>query len=49
MLAELELESRKQITDHAIIDVILIGKCIKPASPRGGQLALDEVLIHDRF
>lgn len=35
--------------DHVIAMFVAIGKCIKPASPRGGQLALDEVLIHDRF
>jgi nitroreductase len=35
--------------DHAIAMFVSIGKGIKEAMPRGGQLALDEVVINDRF
>lgn len=35
--------------DHIIVMMITIGKTIKPANPRGGQLALDEVMIEDHF
>lgn len=35
--------------DHVIAMMLAIGKAVKPANPRGGQLPLEEVLITDRF
>ncbi len=35
--------------DHVISMFIAIGKALQPAQPRGGQLALSEVVINDRF
>lgn len=35
--------------DHAVAMFVVIGKGIKEAMPRGGQLALNEVVIADRF
>lgn len=35
--------------DHVIGMMLAIGKPTAPAHPRGGQLALDEVLVRDRF
>jgi nitroreductase len=35
--------------DHVIAMFVVIGKGIKEARPRGGKLALEEVLIIDRF
>jgi len=35
--------------DHVIAMFVAIGKGIKPAWPRGGQLCLDEVVIKDKF
>lgn len=35
--------------DHVIAMMISIGKAVKPAHARGGQLAIDEVLIWDKF
>ena len=35
--------------EHVIVMAIAIGKSIKEANPRGGQLPLDEVLITNRF
>lgn len=35
--------------DHIIVMMITIGKAFKPASPRGGQLPLDEVVVNDHF
>lgn len=35
--------------DHVIGFMIAIGKATKPAWPKPGQLALDEVVVHDRF
>jgi nitroreductase len=35
--------------DHVIIMFVTIGKALSPANPRGGQLALSEVLINDKF
>ncbi|MGI6140093.1 MAG: nitroreductase family protein [Candidatus Hydrogenedentes bacterium] len=35
--------------DHVVVMMLAIGKGIKPARPRGGQLPMDEVLILDRF
>lgn len=35
--------------DHMIAMMITIGKALKPAAPRGGQLSLDEVVFNDHF
>lgn len=35
--------------DHVISFMITVGKAIQPAAPKGGQLALKEVVIHDSF
>lgn len=35
--------------DHCISFMITVGKALKPAWPRPGQLPLDEVLIHNQF
>jgi nitroreductase len=35
--------------DHIIVMMITIGKALKPANPRGGQLPLDEVAVNDHF
>jgi nitroreductase len=35
--------------DHAIAMYVAIGKALSPAHPRGGQLALREVVIQDKF
>ncbi len=35
--------------DHAMVMMLAIGKALEPARPRGGQLAVDEVVITDRF
>ena len=35
--------------DHTVAMFVVIGKCIKEAMPRGGQLALNEVVVTDRF
>lgn len=35
--------------DHVITMMVVIGKQIKPAMPRGGQLPLDKVVFTDRF
>lgn len=35
--------------DHVIAMFVTVGKAVKEAWPRGGQLALSEVVIHDRF
>ena len=29
--------------------MIAVGKAVKPAMPKGGQLALSEVVVQDRF
>ena len=36
-------------SDHIVGMLIAVGKGIKPARPKPGQLPLDEVLIHDKF
>ena len=36
-------------SDHVLAMMISVGKADKPARERGGQLALEEVLIKDRF
>jgi nitroreductase len=35
--------------DHVIAMFVAVGKALQPARPRGGQLALDEVVIQNRF
>lgn len=35
--------------DHVIGMFVVVGKALKPARPRGGQLSLDEVVIQDAF
>ncbi len=35
--------------DHVIAMFVAVGKCIKEANPRGGQLSLDEVIINNKF
>ena len=35
--------------DHVIGFMISVGKATQPARPKGGQLPLDEVVIHDAF
>ncbi|NLV42507.1 MAG: nitroreductase family protein [Candidatus Hydrogenedentes bacterium] len=35
--------------DHVIGLMVSVGKAVEPARPRGGQLALDEVVVTDRF
>jgi nitroreductase len=35
--------------DHVISMFVAIGKALQPAQPRGGQLPMNEVVIHDRF
>jgi len=35
--------------DHIITFMVTVGKALKPANPRGGQLPLSEVMIRDRF
>lgn len=35
--------------DHVIAMYVAIGKGTKEAWPRGGQLEMDEVVVHDRF
>jgi len=35
--------------DHVVGMMLTIGKATKPAWPKPGQLALEEVLITDRF
>lgn len=35
--------------DHIIAMMITIGKALKPAAPRGGQLPLNEVVFNDHF
>lgn len=35
--------------DHVISFMLAVGRGIRPPFPRGGQLALDEVMVHNRF
>lgn len=35
--------------DHVISFMLAMGRGIRPPFPRGGQLAPDEVVVHDRF
>jgi hypothetical protein len=36
-------------SDHVIGFMIAVGKAVKPAMQKGGQLALSEVVVQDRF
>ncbi len=36
-------------SDHVISMFVAVGKALQPAQPRGGQLALQEVVVTDRF
>ncbi|MDZ4141283.1 MAG: nitroreductase family protein [Methylotenera sp.] len=35
--------------DHIPTMFVVVGKALKEASPRGGQLTMDEVVIHNKF
>lgn len=35
--------------DHAIAMFVAIGKAVKPAMPRGGQLPLHEIVVNNKF
>lgn len=35
--------------DHLIALLVVVGKALKPARPRGGQLPIEEVVIRDAF
>jgi len=35
--------------DHAPVMFVAIGKALEPASPRGGQLDMGDVVIYDKF
>jgi nitroreductase len=35
--------------DHIPTMFVVVGKALKPAAPRGGQLAMDEVVVRNRF
>ena len=35
--------------DHTISMFVVVGKPLRPAQPRGGQLAMNEVIIRDKF
>ena len=36
-------------SDHVIGFIIAVGKAVKTAMPKGGQLAPSEVVVQDRF
>jgi nitroreductase len=35
--------------DHIPTMFIVVGKALKAAAPRGGQLAMDEVVVYNQF
>ncbi len=35
--------------DHTPAMFVVVGKALQPAMPRGGQLSMDEVVIHNKF
>ena len=35
--------------DHTPVMFVVVGKALKPAQPRGGQLKMDEVVVYNRF
>ena len=36
-------------SDHTIVMMVVVGKALKPANPRGGQLPLGEVSVNEHF
>ena len=36
-------------TDHTPVMFVVVGKALKPAQPRGGQLKVDEVVVYNKF
>lgn len=36
-------------SDHIPTMFVVVGKALKPAQPRGGQLSMDEVVIYNKF
>ena len=44
-----EESARTRSSHHVIGFMIAVGKAVKPAMPKGGQLALSEVVVQDRF
>ena len=35
--------------DHTPVMFVVVGKALKPAQPRGGQLKVDEVVVYNKF
>jgi nitroreductase len=35
--------------DHIPVMFVVVGKALKPAQPRGGQLAMDQVVVYNKF
>jgi nitroreductase len=35
--------------DHIIVMMVIVGKALEPAGPRGGQLSVDEVVFENKF
>ena len=35
--------------DHVIVMMVVVGKAVKEASPRGGQLPLSEIVFENNF
>ena len=35
--------------NHLIVLMIVVGRAVEPAKPRGGQLSLDEIVFENRF
>ena len=44
-----EESARTRSSDRVIGFMIAVGKAVKPAIRKGGQLALSEVVMQDRF
>jgi hypothetical protein len=44
-----EESARTRASDRVIGFMIAVGKAMKPAMPKGGQLALSEVVVQNRF
>jgi hypothetical protein len=36
-------------SDHIPSMFVVVGKALKAAAPRGGQLAMDEVVVYNQF
>ena len=47
--AQREESARTRSSERVIGFMIAVGKAVKPAMPQGGQLALSEVVVQDRF